>query len=95
MIREVKEETGLDVRETHYLFSLPNLYLYSGFMVHTLDLFFVCVAPDHRTLKAMDDVADSFWVPLDEISPEAFGLQSVQKGIRMILEGNLLAPYLK
>lgn len=95
VIREVKEETGLDVRETHYLFSLPNLYLYSGFMVHTLDLFFVCVAPDHRTLKAMDDVADSFWVPLNEISPEAFGLQSVQKGIRMILEGNLLAPYLK
>ena len=37
VIREVKEETGLDVCRAQYLFSLPNLYLYSGFLVHTLD----------------------------------------------------------
>lgn len=38
--REVREETGLQVVEATYLFSLPNTYLYSGFLVHTLDLFF-------------------------------------------------------
>ena len=38
--REVREETGLTVVRADYLFSLPNLYEYSGFMVHTLDMFF-------------------------------------------------------
>lgn len=38
--REVKEETGMTVTQAEYLFSLPNIYIYSGFPVHTLDLFF-------------------------------------------------------
>ena len=37
VMREVHEETGLDVMRTIYLFSLPNRYLYSGFWVHTTD----------------------------------------------------------
>ena len=44
--REVREETGLQVVEATYLFSLPNTYLYSGFLVHTLDLFFLCRVAD-------------------------------------------------
>jgi len=40
--REIQEETGLSVTSPEYLFSLPNTYLYSGFLVHTLDLFFLC-----------------------------------------------------
>ena len=40
--REVLEETGLQVEEAVYQFSLPNTYLYSGFLVHTLDQFILC-----------------------------------------------------
>ena len=36
--REVLEETGLQVEEAVYQFSLLNPYLYSGFLVHTLSL---------------------------------------------------------
>ena len=84
--REVLEETGLEVIETEYLFSLPNTYLYSGFLVHTLDQFFLCRVKDAARLKAMDDVADSFWVPLQEVNPEAFGLDSVREGVRRFLK---------
>lgn len=84
--REVKEETGLTVTEAKYLFSLPNTYLYSGFLVHTLDQFFLCTVADDRHLKAMDDVADSFWMPLDQINPDEFGLDSVRKGITLFLD---------
>ena len=35
--REVREETGMKVAKAEYLFSLPNIYIYSGFPVHTLD----------------------------------------------------------
>lgn len=84
--REVMEETGLEVTETAYQFSLPNTYLYSGFLVHTLDLFFVCKVKDENRLRAMDDVADSFWMTLDEIDLEAFGLDSVREGVRRFLK---------
>ena len=85
LLREVKEETGLEVIQTTYLFSLPNTYLYSGFLVHTLDLFFLCQVADDTRLKAMDDVADSFWLPLDQIDPEKFGLDSVREGVKRFL----------
>ena len=84
--REVLEETGLEVVETKYLFSLPNTYLYSGFLVHTLDQFFLCRVKDDTRLRAMDDVADSFWVPLSELNPEEIGLDSVREGVKRFLK---------
>lgn len=84
--REVKEETGLTVMEAEYLFSLPNTYLYSGFLVHTLDQFFLCKVADDSLVEAKDDVADSFWMPLDKVNPEDFGLDSVRKGVARFLE---------
>lgn len=84
--REVLEETGLEVTEAVYQFSLPNTYLYSGFLVHTLDQFFLCRVKDEGYLKAMDDVAESFWVPLADVRPEEFGLDSVREGVRRFLK---------
>lgn len=83
--REVLEETGLEVVEAKYQFSLPNTYLYSGFLVHTLDQFFLCRVKNDACLRAMDDVADSFWMPLSEINPEEFGLDSVREGVKRFL----------
>ncbi len=85
MAREVKEETGLDVLHTEYLFSLPNLYLYSGFTVHTLDMFFRCTVKDAHHFHGMDDVADAFFVPLGQIRVEEFGLRSVREGLKRFL----------
>lgn len=79
--REVLEETVLKVKETSYLFSLPNIYIYSGFPVHTLDMFFLCTVDDTSHITAMDDVADSFFLPLSEIHPEDFGLDSIRRGL--------------
>jgi len=84
--REVMEETGLTVTRTQYLFSLPNTYLYSGFLVHTLDQFFLCSVEDDTTLDARDDVAESWWIPLDEVNPALFGLDSVRQGVERFLK---------
>lgn len=83
--REVLEETGLKVKQAIYQFSLPNIYIYSGFPVHTLDMFFLCTVEDTTHLSAMDDVADSFFLPLSEIHPEDFGLDSVRRGVSTFL----------
>lgn len=86
VIREVYEETGLEVKQADYLFSLPNRYLYSGFTVHTLDLFFCCTVKDTHSFQAMDDAAELFFIPLQAIRPEEFGLYSVRQGLIRFLE---------
>ena len=86
VVREVKEETGLEVSECKYLFSLPNKYIYSGFEEHTLDFFFLCRVTDDSSLFADDDVSQLSWVALEEIKPEEFGLQSIRKGVEKIVE---------
>lgn len=85
--REVKEETGMTVTQAEYLFSLPNIYIYSGFPVHTLDLFFRCTVADTLHFEAMDDAAEVFFLPLKDIHPEDFGLGSIRKGLQMFLAG--------
>lgn len=83
--REVREETGLEVTETLFLFSLPNRYLYSGFLVHTMDMFYLCTVEDTQALRAGDDAADAQWIPLQDIHPEDFGLDSVRQGVEHFL----------
>lgn len=84
--REVAEETGLKVTATRYLFSLPNLYEYSGFMVHTMDLFYECQVASFDRIKAMDDAADLTFIPKTEVNPLEFGLGSIRKGVMRYLE---------
>ena len=76
IMREVKEETGLTVTEARYLFSLPNVYRYSG-----LDMFFACKVEDASQLKAMDDAAECMWIAPEDIHTELFGLRSVRQGL--------------
>ena len=83
--REVLEETELKVDKAVYQFSLPNIYIYSGFPVHTLDMFFLCTVKDMIHFSAMDDVANAFFLPLSEIRPEDFGLDSIRRGVVQFL----------
>ncbi len=86
MAREVEEETGLQVTSSRYLFSVPNIYRYSGIDIHTLDMFFVCKVADLSMVRAMDDAEDYQWIPLEKIDLEQFGLTSVREGLRRFLE---------
>lgn len=84
VMREVKEETNLNVTETEYLFSIPNIYVYSGFEVHTLDLVYRCKVESTATLKAEDDVAKLQFIKIPELNPDLFGLLSVKEIVRKI-----------
>lgn len=86
VMREVKEETGLIVDKAIYQFSLPNTYVYSGFEVHTLDMFFLCEVEHTDHIVAMDDVTESFFLPLSEINVDDFGLNSIRKGLKKFIE---------
>jgi 8-oxo-dGTP pyrophosphatase MutT (NUDIX family) len=79
--REILEETGLVITRVQYLFSLPNIYVYSGFEVHSLDLFFRCEIEDLSGWQAADDVEELFFIPKSDILPERFGLSSIRKAV--------------
>ena len=85
MAREMLEETGLEVTNMLFLFTIPNQYLYSDFLVHTIDMFFLCEVRDTTKCQAMDDAADFAWIPLQDISPDSFGLTSVRQGLKKFL----------
>ncbi len=85
--REIKEETGIEVKEHQlkYLFTLPNTYNFSHFLVHTTDAFFHVRIPSSTTFEAHDDVADCWWVAREELNTAEIGLDSVRKGVEMFL----------
>lgn len=88
IIREIKEETGLDIAEARYLFSIPNIYLYSGMQIHTLDMFYLCHVEREAEVKAEDDVSELSWVPLREVYVERFGLSSIRQAVHRFLQQN-------
>lgn len=85
VIREVREETGLDVVQVQFLFSIPNSYCYSDLDIPTMDMFYRCRVRSTQSVRAMDDAAEALWIPLSELHPEEFGLTSIRKGVERLL----------
>ena len=83
IVREVKEETGLEIKDCRYLFSVPNLYRYSGLDIPTLDMFFECRVSNDVQPKAADDVTECFWLAASDVHPELFGLRSIRHALNL------------
>lgn len=81
IIREVREETSLDITAPKYLFSFPNIYHYSGIDINTLDMFFLCKIEGEPVVMAGDDAAECMWLPLSSIHTELFGLRSIRQAL--------------
>lgn len=82
IIREIKEETGIEVHEDQltYLFTLPNTYCFSNFIVHTTDAFFHVLIDSSTSFEAKDDVEACWWVAKEKLNTAEIGLDSVRKG---------------
>ena len=82
--REIVEETGLRIDSAEYLFSIPNIYHYSGMDIHTMDLFFECSIERNGTLCAADDVERLQWIDIKELDSNRFGLRSIRTGVERL-----------
>lgn len=90
LLREVKEETGLEGLEApQYLFSVPNIYRYSGFNVPTLDAFYLIHVTGEPETVAGDDASELMWIALADIHTEHFGLRSIRHALRRFLDEHL------
>ena len=83
LIRELKEELGLDVgpREALYplyLGSFPNSYTYRGITYETVDMFYHITLDPKPNLKADDDVAELVWVPKNDIPMDKIAFPSIR-----------------
>ena len=54
--------------------------------IHTLDMFFRVEIADSAEPHAGDDAAELEWVPLDDVSPQLFGLWSIRQAVIRFLE---------
>ena len=81
--REVKEETGLEITGSKYLFPVPNKYTYCGLDIPTLDMFYECTVEEGAQPVAADDAAECFWLPKSEVHPEQFGLRSIRHALNL------------
>ena len=88
LLREVEEETSLRLFISPvYLFSLPNVYRFSGMDIPTTDAFFHVRLAGECSVMANDDVDALIWVKKKDIDPQQFGLQSIRKGLSKWLTG--------
>jgi len=51
VIREIREELGIKIKNPRYLTSAPNIYVYKGVTYTTTDLFFTCRIDNPKKIK--------------------------------------------
>lgn len=86
ILREVAEEISPklveDAADTlRFLFSRPNLYLYSGMTIPTMDMIYLLEVEDLSPYvgEGRDDVESLIALHPDEIDPERFGFDSIRR----------------
>lgn len=87
VVREAKEELGVDVDELKYLFSGYDRYEYKGLNYHTLGFVFTAriVAGD---VKPLDDVAEIQYFSEDEIPWDRLAFPVLGQTLRRFLQWN-------
>lgn len=84
--RELHEELGIEATVGPFLFSVPNDYLYSGFVVNTLDAYFRCTVPAGTVFSPGDDAAEVVWTDLHTVRPADIGLHAARVGVVRLRE---------
>lgn len=84
LVRELKEELNIEVENFELCFTVPNQYPFSGVIIFTVDMVFKVRIKDFSNMKAMDDVAEYFWVDPKKLHEHFFGIQSCNVAIKRL-----------
>lgn len=86
VIREVKEETNIDIEVVEYLFDIPNTYIYSGMDCSPLDFMVECKITNMDNIQIdKSENSELIFLKPEEINPQDFGLESIRKAIEKII----------
>lgn len=90
LIRELKEETNIDIVVDRFLFDIPNTYIYRGVELFPLDFFFRCRIKDmSQVIVDKEENSDMLFLTLEEINIEDFGLSSIRKALTKLKQTGL------
>jgi NADH pyrophosphatase NudC (nudix superfamily) len=81
VIREIKEELKIDIKEPEYLGSYPNIYEYEDVLYHTCDLFFCCKIDALPTDFDGTEIEELILVNPSEIPEDKIAFESVKMGL--------------
>jgi len=80
LLREIREEVGLDVVGLSYLGSCTNDYVYRGVTYPVVDLIFRGTALNPETAEALDGVVGLEWLRLHEVDANELAFPSLRMG---------------
>ena len=86
--REVKEELNLDIEQLTFFGTFPNRYIFGGIVYFTLDIVFCAKVSDFSAIKALDDVEQFRFIPLNEVNLEDIGLESIKQVVKQYIKSN-------
>lgn len=90
LIREVKEETNIDVEVEHFLFDIPNDYIYHGLDMFPLDFFFKCRIKDmSNVIVDKSENSELLFLALEDINIEDVGLASIRRALTKLKQTGL------
>ncbi len=84
VMREIREELGVEVTEMKYLVSRANEYRFSGIVVFTTDLAFSVKVDSTDRIIANDDISGFEWVIPGEIDPAEIPAPSIRYFVKEI-----------
>jgi ADP-ribose pyrophosphatase YjhB (NUDIX family) len=85
LVREVREEVGLEISGIEYVCSLTNRYLYKDVTYPVCDLMFRAVAVDPAATVVGDGATAVEWVRLEDVAPTDLAFPSVRRGRELLL----------
>jgi ADP-ribose pyrophosphatase YjhB (NUDIX family) len=84
VLREVREEIGIDLPAPRYLFSIPNTYHYRHVDYWTIDAMFEFDLADKPPAIANDEVLALQWRRPSSVTPDELAFASVRSAIRRL-----------
>lgn len=79
IVREVREECGIEVTDLRYFGSFPNTYSYLGVTYFSADAFFACKAVDAKSLRVSAETSEFVVVEPESIDLAIIAFDSVKK----------------
>jgi NADH pyrophosphatase NudC (nudix superfamily) len=88
LLREIKEELGIQLVEPKLLFTVPNQYQYKGIDYYTLDIFFSAQLDTNKFIVEPNEIRSYKFLYSSDLKEEEFCFASMKEAIKIYKSNN-------